>query len=604
AEGGVARVDDPAAEPPRFFTYSAANGLATNQGTCVTEDQWGMIYIGTGRGIDQLDPATGYIKHYTTADGLAGSMVDVSLRRRDGSLWFGTLQGLSRFIPQPERPSPPPPIVISGLRIAGVAYPLSDLGAASVAVPELGASQNNIQIEFAGLSLAVGESLRYEYQLEGSAEWSAPTAQRAVSYPNLAPGTYRFLVRAVNSAGTVSAAPAAVSFRILPPLWRRWWFVTLITLAIAALIGAFARSRLIRLRAIGESERRFRSLAETASDAIITIDEDGQIVFVNQAAEHIFGHRQAEMLGAPLVMLMPDYLRHLHQASFARYKATGRRHVFSSSIELPGLHQSGAEIPIELSFGEFTRDGRRYFTGIIRDISERKHLEAERREAAEALQYSREERLRDLERVRRRIATDLHDDIGSSLTQISILSEVAQQRIDGDDSPLSAPLAMIAGASRELVDAMSDIVWAINPQKDHLSDLTQRMRRFASDVLTARNIAFVFREPEEDDDVQLGASIRREVFLIFKESVNNLVRHADCTAAEIDFQIAAQTLRLKVSDNGKGFDTGQAGDGHGLLSMRQRAEGLGGKLDLVSRRGEGTTVMLELPLAGRAEAAG
>src|SRR5262249_41107974 len=231
--------------------------------------------------------------------------------------------------------------------------------------------------------------------------------------------------------------------------------------------------------AVSESERRFRTLAETASDAIITIDEEGQMVFVNRAAETIFGHRQADMLGAPLVMLMPDYLRHLHEAGFARYKATGQRHVFSSSIELPGLHQSGAEIPIELSFGVYTRDGRRYFTGIIRDVSERKRLEAERREAADALQHSREERLRDLEHVRRRIATDLHDDIGSSLTQISILSEVAQQRIDGHDGQLSGPLAMIASASRELVDAMSDIVWAINPQKDHLSDLTQRMRRFA-----------------------------------------------------------------------------------------------------------------------------
>src|SRR5581483_4181926 len=180
------------------------------------------------------------------------------------------------------------------------------------------------------------------------------------------------------------------------------------------------------------------------------------------------------------------------------------------------------------------------------------------REAEEALRRSREERLRDLERVRRRIATDLHDDIGSSLTQISILSEVARQRIDGTDAQLSAPLAMIANASRELVDAMSDIVWAINPQKDHLSDLTQRMRRFASDVLTARNIALIFREPDEDDDVQLGANVRREVFLVFKESVNNLVRHADCTAAEIVFQIAAGTLSLSVSDNGAGFDTSQS----------------------------------------------
>ena len=111
---------------------------------------------------------------------------------------------------------------------------------------------------------------------------------------------------------------------------------------------------------------------------------------------------------------------------------------------------------------------------------------------------------------------------------------------------------MIAGASRELVDAMSDIVWAINPQKDHLNDLTQRMRRFASDVLTARNIAFEFSEPDEENDIPLGANIRREVFLIFKESVNNLVRHSACTEVKIDFQIAEGALKLTVRDNGKG----------------------------------------------------
>jgi signal transduction histidine kinase len=221
-------------------------------------------------------------------------------------------------------------------------------------------------------------------------------------------------------------------------------------------------------------------------------------------------------------------------------------------------------------------------------------------EAQEALRRSREERFAELERVRRRIATDLHDDIGSSLTQISILSEVVRQRTDGDDLQLSAPLSMIAGASRELVDSMSDIVWAINPQKDHLNDLTQRMRRFASDVLTSRNIAFEFYEPDEENDVPLGANIRREVFLIFKESVNNLVRHSACGEVRIDFQIAGGALKLIVADDGKGFKTSMNGEGHGLSSMRERAEGIGGQLEIISHVGKGTTITLELPLSGSA----
>jgi signal transduction histidine kinase len=220
----------------------------------------------------------------------------------------------------------------------------------------------------------------------------------------------------------------------------------------------------------------------------------------------------------------------------------------------------------------------------------------ERKRAEEELRRTREERLIELERVRKRIATDLHDDIGSSLTQISILSEVVRQRIDGDDSKVVEPLSLIANASRELVDSMSDIVWAINPQKDHLSDLTQRMRRFASDVFTARNIAFQFHAPDTERDVPLGANVRREVFLIFKESINNMVKHSRCDRANIEFQIEEDQLRLSLSDNGKGFSTSHESHGHGLMSMRERTIGLGGNLEVISQNGAGTTIMLNVPL--------
>ena len=89
-EGGVARIDDPTAAHLNFVNYSTANGLSSNQATSIIEDQWGMIYIGTGRGLDKLDPTTGHIRHFTPADGLANSFVSVSLRDRDGALWFST----------------------------------------------------------------------------------------------------------------------------------------------------------------------------------------------------------------------------------------------------------------------------------------------------------------------------------------------------------------------------------------------------------------------------------------------------------------------------------------------------------------------------------
>jgi PAS domain S-box-containing protein len=118
-----------------------------------------------------------------------------------------------------------------------------------------------------------------------------------------------------------------------------------------------------------------RVIADTASDAIITIDEQSTILFVNRAVEEIFGYTHAELIGQSMTMLMPEYLRHVHRSGLKRYLSTGARHISWEAVELPGLHKDGREIPLEISFGEFVEDGRRFFTGIARDITERRKLE-------------------------------------------------------------------------------------------------------------------------------------------------------------------------------------------------------------------------------------
>src|SRR5207244_1730175 len=231
---------------------------------------------------------------------------------------------------------------------------------------------------------------------------------------------------------------------------------------------------------------------------------------------------------------------------------------------------------------------------------------------AYAMYRYRLERLLEMERIRTRIATDLHDDIGSSLTQIAIMSEVARQQAGaceragcslGRHQRLMEPLARIADLSRGLVDSMSDVVWAINPRRDHLSDLAYRMRRFASDVFSARDIELGFSAPSQLTHASLGAVVRREVFLVFKESVNNIARHSKCQRVEITLEMEGSRLLLKVSDDGTGFDLTGAGDGgqasgHGLTSMEHRARSLGGSLRVVSQPGGGTCILVEVPLGG------
>jgi ligand-binding sensor domain-containing protein/signal transduction histidine kinase len=454
SRGGVARVDDLAAERLRFVTYTTAQGLASNHVTCVIEDQQGRMYIGTPQGIDRLDPTSGHIKHYTVAEGLANNFVNVAYRDRQGALWFGTLQGLSRLLPEPEVSLAAPSIFISGLRIAGEAYAVSPLGDTNVVGPQLSPNQNDLQIDFSSVSVSGATSLRYQYKLEGAdRDWSALTKQRSITYARLSPGSYSFQVRAVNVDGVTSSQPALVSFTILRPIWQRWWFVTLAAL------------------------------------------------FAVATATTLYNYRVRRLL--------------------------------------------------------------------------------------------------ELERVRTRIATDLHDDIGSSLSQIAILSEVVRQKVGQDNAAVTEPLSQITTSSSELMDTMSDIVWAIDPHKDRLTDLTQRMRRFASDVLTSRNIDFDFHEPDAHRNLNLGADVRRQVFLVCKESINNVVRHSSCSRVYIEFRVDRDQLTLIIKDNGRGFDAAHESDGHGLLSMQQRAKETGGTLQITSRPGEGTIITLTMPISGR-----
>jgi signal transduction histidine kinase len=189
-----------------------------------------------------------------------------------------------------------------------------------------------------------------------------------------------------------------------------------------------------------------------------------------------------------------------------------------------------------------------------------------------------------------------------------VLSEVARKTSAvHNGNQIAEPLKKISTVSNELVETMSDIVWAINPHKDHLSDLAQRMRRFASDVFAAKQISFHFQTPSLKIETPLGANIRREVFLIFKESVNNIVKHSECSNVEIDFKVEGKMLTLKLQDNGCGFDISSfetngnnastnGKGGNGLLNMKRRARDLGGDYAIESESGKGTSVILRVPL--------
>jgi ligand-binding sensor domain-containing protein/two-component sensor histidine kinase len=205
-------------------------------------------------------------------------------------------------------------------------------------------------------------------------------------------------------------------------------------------------------------------------------------------------------------------------------------------------------------------------------------------------------RLLAMEKVRARIARDLHDDMGSTLSTINILSEMAKMKVDKDPMKTEEYLNKISDNSSRMMEAMDDIVWSINPMNDSMQRITARMREFATGVLEAKDIDFTFRVDDEVKELKLDMEGRRDFFLLFKEAVNNLAKYSNCRHASIDISVDKSRLVMKIQDDGQGFDVASADSGNGLTNMRKRAQTLGGMLDISSCIDKGTVVILKVPV--------
>jgi len=205
---------------------------------------------------------------------------------------------------------------------------------------------------------------------------------------------------------------------------------------------------------------------------------------------------------------------------------------------------------------------------------------------------------------RLRISRELHDDIGSTLGSISIYSEVAKKRNAKNESA-NEVLAKIGFASRELIDKMSDIVWSLNPNNESFEQLQNRMMAFAAMMLAPRNISYEFSTGEKVKAIRLTGEQRKNIFLIFKEALYNIVKYADSKNVHIILTTQKNGLAMIIQDDGKGFDvsrffngeapsSGEYLGGNGIKNMQARADDMNAILRIDSKINEGTTVQLTL----------
>ncbi|MBC7937301.1 MAG: hypothetical protein H7Y86_18300 [Rhizobacter sp.] len=210
------------------------------------------------------------------------------------------------------------------------------------------------------------------------------------------------------------------------------------------------------------------------------------------------------------------------------------------------------------------------------------------------LQY-RIAQVKKLQHMRNSISRNLHDDIGASLSNIGILNELAKRNVSSNAGKATEYLNRAAEDIQHISENLGDIVWNINPLFDNINDLLIRMKRYAADMAEGKNINCVF-EIAEDADINLPMDKRRDFYLLYKEAINNMVKHSAAKNAFIKITVAASRLYLLIKDDGKGFDENLKKDGNGLSNMRQRAHQLSGKLLIDSSPGNGTHFQFNMPV--------
>lgn len=205
---------------------------------------------------------------------------------------------------------------------------------------------------------------------------------------------------------------------------------------------------------------------------------------------------------------------------------------------------------------------------------------------------SRLARRRDLGALRRRLAQDIHDEIGSGLGTISLLSQMGGGNA-AHSGETREEFSEIHRLSRTVTESLRDIVWFIRPETRTVGDLAQRLRETTGSMLAGIPHEFTAEGPALERDLPLDH--KRQVLLFFKEALHNVQRHSGATHAEITITGDAKNFRLIIHDNGCGFDTAAPGSGAGMTGMKQRAKTLGGRLTIASTPGSGATLTLEVP---------
>ena len=389
--------------------------------------------------------------------------------------------------------------------------------------------------------------------------------------------------------------------------WAEWYRTEMLAIAagvsgVVLLIATFllyrqAAAKMAAQIALRDSTARVASIVESAMDPIIAVDDHQRIVLFNAAAEKAFGWTSAQVIGRPLDLLIPERFHPVHRNHVTRFSATGvtsRR--MGDRMVLAALRSTGEEFPIDASISQHSEGEYKVFTVILRDVSQRVRAE-------EALRRSKDE-LRELgaaahkarEQEQSRIARELHDELGQSLTALKMITASARQSLASGDSSTAGKLGKIEALLDDTVASARRIAADLRPLMLDDLGLIPAVEWLTEDFSQRHDVPC--RLDVEDPELRLPGAHESAVFRIVQESLTNVARHAQAKHVVVKVAREESALAITVSDDGIGFatDAPRGANSRGLLGMRERAYLLGGEIHVTSGPGRGTIVEVRLPL--------
>ena len=333
-----------------------------------------------------------------------------------------------------------------------------------------------------------------------------------------------------------------------------------------------------------EAETRMEALLNTAVDGIIVIDEHGCIESFNPAAERIFGYTAAQMTGRNVSRLMPSPHRARHDGYIQHYLETGEARIIGIGREVTGRRADGTLFPMDLAVSEVQVGGRRTFTGIIRDVSERKRLEKAIVDASEM--------------ERKQIGQDLHDTVSQQLAGLTMLTRVLQQKIRRRPDEAAQTLAQDANRVAELaataLTQVKNISHGLFPVELERNGLGAALRQLTQQQDALFGVACGYTESAGIP--ALDGSVAVHLYRIAQEALSNAIKHAHARRIDLCLDRTRQGLVLTVEDDGRGLppDVEDRG-GLGLAIMQYRANMIGAELSLASPPGKGVRVRCTVP---------